>query len=216
MRDPSRRSRAQLLVLALACAVFVVLVGGVAWLVLRDLRGLAEKDVVPIVVAMAGVGVALVTTFAGPLFVDWLAEMRSGAALPGLTAAQLEAWCRVLRVAVLERRVRGTGSQLDQMVRQGTVIDLQAEERIEIKQSDLSRSRFRLQDRRLPWSKVSAEWDRAPGRMVILGEPGFGKTVAALTLLKHIDSIEAPTKPVAELFPLVEWYRWHADHPASA
>ncbi len=88
------------------------------------LHRLLEDDVVASVVAgVTGVGVALVTTFAGPLFVDWLAQKRRGPVPPGPTAAQLEAWRALLRVAVFDRRVRGEGSQLDQMVRQGTVID---------------------------------------------------------------------------------------------
>lgn len=196
--------------LVLGCAIFGILTGAVAWLILRDRPGWTGQAVAPVVVGAAGVGVALVTAFAGPLFVDWLAEKRAGPALPGPSAAQLEAWCAVLRVAVLERRVRGEGSQLDQMVRQGTVIDLRAEE-----QSNLARSRVSVQNRTLPWSQVTTEWDRASGRMVILGDPGYGKTIAALTLLKHINSTAGPPKPVAELFPLVEWYHWQAEHPGE-
>jgi hypothetical protein len=174
---------------------------------------LTEKDVTPIVVAAAGVGVALVTAFAGPIVVEWLAEKRGGPALPGLTAAQLEAWRGVLRIAVLERRVRGAGSQLDQMVRHGVVIDLRADERLKTKDGDLDRAPLRSKDRRLSWSRVTEEWDQSPGRVMILGEPGYGKTVAALTLLKHINGNEASSKPLAEMFPLVEWYHWHAEHP---
>src|SRR5437870_7363013 len=97
MRDPSIRSRGRLLMLALSCAVFGILAGAAAWLVLRGRPGWTGRDVASVVVGVAGVVVALVTTFAGPLFVNWLAEKRSGPALPGLTAAQLEAWRAVLR-----------------------------------------------------------------------------------------------------------------------
>src|SRR3989475_13335040 len=100
-----------MLMLVFGCALFGTLVGVVAWLALGGHHG-PHKDLASLVVAVAGVGVALVTTFARPLFVDWLAERRRGPAPPALPAARLEEWRALLRVAVLDRRVRGAGSQL--------------------------------------------------------------------------------------------------------
>jgi hypothetical protein len=117
--------------LAFACGAFGILIGTVTWFALRGRSGWTGRDVAAVVVGVTGVGVALVSTFAGPLFVDWLTQKRRGPVLPGLTAARLEAWRAVLRVAVLDRRVRGEGSQLDQMVRQGAVVDLWTEARSE-------------------------------------------------------------------------------------
>jgi hypothetical protein len=49
---------------------------------------------------------------------------------------------------------------------------------------------------------------------VVLGEAGYGKTVAALTLLAHVNGSGGDARPpVAELFSLGEWYGWAADHP---
>jgi predicted NACHT family NTPase len=57
--------------------------------------------------------------------------------------------------------------------------------------------------------------EASPGRLVILGDPGYGKTVAALTLVKHINARNEPGAIVAELFPLAEWQRWRGEHPDS-
>jgi len=63
--------------------------------------------------------------------------------------------------------------------------------------------------------RSTAQWDEARGRIAILGPAGYGKTVAALTLLKRINTIEAADAPLAELFQLSEWYRWQDEHPGG-
>jgi predicted NACHT family NTPase len=53
------------------------------------------------------------------------------------------------------------------------------------------------------------------GRLVILGEPGYGKTVAALTLIAHIDAHDEPGASVAEVFSLADWFAWQGQHPGA-
>jgi hypothetical protein len=97
----------------------------------------------------------------------------------------------------------------------GTVMPLRAEEGLDESSYEGGGPRLRARARTLDWSEIIGEWDEARGRMVILGPAGYGKTVAALTLLKHINTTEGANQPLAELFPLAEWYRWHAEHPVS-
>jgi hypothetical protein len=129
-------------------------------------------------------------------------------AAPGLRADAQREWAEALRTAVLKRRVRGADSQLVQMVRRPEVIDAGVKERIAADVSAQGKSRLKVGGKILPWSTITETWDEANGRLTVVGEPGYGKTVAALTLLKHINERADDQWPVAELFPLVEWYRW--------
>ncbi len=81
--------------------------------------------------------------------------------------------------------------------------------------SDPRRPRLRVGGHQLPWSALTHQWDTSEGRLVILGEPGYGKTVAALTLIAHINAADTPGAKVAELFSLADWYLWHADKPGA-
>ena len=47
-------------------------------------------------------------------------------------------------------------------------------------------------------------------------EPGYGKTVAALSLVKHINTHTKPGDSVAELFSLAEWQRWRGQRPDAS
>lgn len=124
-----------------------------------------------------------------------------------LAREQLEQWRAALRDDVDELRVAADG-QLDRLVRHGDVEDLPA------RHSDQTRLRVRVGARLVPWSEITRSWDRSPGRMVILGDPGYGKTVAALTLVAHINAQAAePGAPIAELFALADWQRWDGEHP---
>jgi hypothetical protein len=149
-----------------------------------------------------------------PLWDQWLKERFQGSAAkpPTLSADERKDWQEYVRRNVLARRAKGEDSQLEQMVSHTPTVDVGLKERVMATHHE-GRSRLKVGGRTLPWSQIAQEWDRAPGRMVILGDPGYGKTVAALTLLKHINaSNSGEAEPVAELFPLVEWYRWRERH----
>lgn len=77
----------------------------------------------------------------------------------------------------------------------------------------MGQPRLRIAGRVLPLSQLVEEWDKEPGRLVIIGDPGYGKTVAALTLVAHINQTERTSGVVAELFTLADWSRWARDHP---
>jgi NACHT domain len=158
-------------------------------------------------VGLALVGLGLV---AASLFVG---VERPALPLPVVSEEMIEKWRNSLRHTVLEKRFRGEESELHQMIRPGTVIDdLGAKERVDFRIEAQDRSRLQVRGRTVPWSELASEWDRAPGRMVILGQPGYGKTVAALMLVGHINTAGNPLERVAELFKLVEWHRWRAQH----
>jgi hypothetical protein len=148
--------------------------------------------------------------------VDRLLDRRrtERAALPEprrLTDELLERWRMALLVSVKHTRV-GDQGQLSKMVREGDPIDVNVA-RVD---HDSGRPRVRVGGRLVAWSEMTRRWDASPGRLVILGDPGYGKTVAALTLVKHINARDEPGCRVAEVFSLAEWQRWcamHADAP---
>lgn len=127
-----------------------------------------------------------------------------------LTSELLERWRASLLDAVTKLRV-DDGGQLAKMVRQGDPVDAKVA-RVD---HDAGRPRVRISGRLLAWSEITRRWEASPGRLVILGDPGYGKTVAALTLVKHINARAEPGASVAELFALAEWQRWRGEHPAA-
>lgn len=166
-------------------------------------RGLSESDAIAVAVGLGG---AILALFGGPLFIRWLDEVRDAC------RTDLDEWRSQLRIEIRNHRVRER-SQLAEMIRQGTVLDLQAADDLDLLATDAGQPRIRAQGRLVPMSNIAQQWDRSSPRMVILGEPGYGKTVAALILLSHVNgSPDSPGEPVAELFPLADWYRWRKRH----
>jgi hypothetical protein len=137
-------------------------------------------------------------------------ESQVAAAPGGVTAELGERWRATLLADIIRTRT-GDGGQLAKMVRQGDPIELKAV-RVDL---DAGRPRVRVDGRLLPWSEITRRWEAASGRLVILGDPGYGKTVAALTLLKHINAHSQPGDSVAELFSLSEWQRWRGEHQTA-
>jgi hypothetical protein len=198
------------LLLAAGCPLFAVAMGALAWVILRHRHGWSDKDVVTAALTTAGLALSFAIAFGGR-FLDSVVARPVAAG-----AVQLEEWRALLRAAVLRERIRKDGSHLRQMVRHGTVVDARAREQVDLFVDDLGRPRLRIRGRTVPFSEITRQWDQSPSRLVILGEPGYGKTVAALMLVAHINAeAEDPGQAVAELFPLAEWYRWHADHPGA-
>lgn len=210
-KAPSRRWL--LLGSALPFLLALLLLTIAVWFVFRS-RGWTDDKLAPILLTAAGLSLAIGTAFAG-----WLRLKKEVPAPAGPTEEGLEQWRVRLRQEVVRRRAGGRrsdvpqGSDLFQMLRGGTVIPLRGEERLDRSEYDLGRPRLQIRARTLDWSEITAQWDGARGRMAILGPAGYGKTVAALTLLKHINTTQAADAPLAELFPLAEWYRWQAEHP---
>jgi hypothetical protein len=159
----------------------------------------------------------LALTFAiavGGRLVDYLLDQeREGLPLPSPNAAQREEWQALLRTAVLKERVRKEDSDLRQMVRVGPIVDPKARDYVDLSMDDVARPRLRIRGRTVALSEITRQWDESPSRLVILGEPGYGKTVAALMLLEHINGNARGREAVAELFRLAEWHRWHVENP---
>ena len=135
---------------------------------------------------------------------------RETQAVDRLGRAILEEWRRWLRSAVLDTRVE-QGGQLDQMLAHGEDFDPTA---TVVDPGDW-RPVVQVNGQVLAWSEMVTQWDSSRGRMVILGEPGYGKTIAALTLIAHTNSNDQPHESVAELFSLADWYHWHGEHSAA-
>ncbi len=127
-----------------------------------------------------------------------------------LSPEDLELWRKAVRSAVVQLRL-SAGQQLDTMIRQGDPVD-------PVARVDAYRPRVRVDGRLVAWSELTRRWDAAPRRLVVLGDPGYGKTIAALTLVKHINAkgAKTPGAPVAELFAPADWQRWRAEHPEAS
>jgi tetratricopeptide (TPR) repeat protein len=123
----------------------------------------------------------------------------------------IEACCVVLRHSVAERRA----AQLDQLMRDVPMLSRQVVDRFDLTREDQRHSWLRASGGTAAWSQVMNAWRRTPRRLVILGEPGYGKTVGALALLTRANATGRPGKAVAELFSLVDWFRWQAQHPGG-
>lgn len=223
MRDKNEGFR---FLLILACCLLMLppLLGLAAWLLFHDRRGWTRSDLEQVVGIAAGFGGVITVPFAQTLFAQWLAErrrqpgptitiaeVRGGSRIAVPTRVELEPWRTFMCNAVLHWQVRGQGSELDQILHTRSVGSLAAWEPVEAQVSH-GRSRLKVRGRIVPWSQLIHEWDQARGPLVVVGEPGYGKTVAALTLVEHVNLARKKDQPFAALLPLVEWSRWYADH----
>lgn len=181
------------LVAALACGTIVI------WLVVRGRPGWTDAGMAQAVTVAVAIAVALVTV----VVQIWTTRQQRSRSLDDLRAELVR--------AVAARRYEAKG-QLDQMLRWGPAMDMRAAEPAAVV-DDPEGPRLPVGPTTLTWSAISSEWTRAPGRLVVLGEPGYGKTVAALMLLKQVNAEKR--RALAEMFPLAEWFRWATAHPAG-
>lgn len=210
---PARRA-GWLLVYALGTLLGAAAVVVGVWLALDDRPGWGESEVSTTTTVAIAI-TTLLTVPAAALFSQWLSERRSRRPHPH--GDDVEAARAHLRQAIAEARTGPETSQLAQMVRQTKVLESSAAALETTTPDDgLGQPRIMVGDRVLSLSDIKAEWDRSSHRLVILGEPGYGKTVAALALLRHVNgAVDRPGQPIAELFPLFEWYAWQRGHPGG-
>jgi tetratricopeptide (TPR) repeat protein len=180
--------------------VFAALYAFAAWLIFDVLLG-SSKTGVLVAMAVAVALAAVQQVFAIRRFRG--SALRAAAAEAAMSTGNV---LQRLRSAVLERR----GPQLDQMMGSSAVLPRRAKDRFDLSRPDQRALWLRAGERAVTWSAIVKRWDHQPGLLVVLGEPGYGKTVAALSSLTRMNAREGSGQPVAELFPLLEWYRWQA------
>lgn len=210
-RQPRRDRR--LIAFVSACALFAALFGVATWLVV-SLASIPKEDQAIIVSITSGLGAALGAIFGQPVFAVWLQRHLEGPVPSELTTAELGDWVVTLREAALDRRVRGVRSQREQMLRGGALVDPDVPSDAGVQIGEAGRPRIRIGGTPKPWSEIVGAWAASKGRMVVLGDPGYGKTVAALTLVEHIN--RGGGDVVAEIFPLAEWHTWSAGRDEDA
>jgi hypothetical protein len=180
----------------------VLLLGPVlAWVLVDDRHGWTTTDI------LAAVTVGVTISGALAMMLDRRlgqrqAERDTPVVPEGLSRERLEEWRVWLHSAIVEARVE-QGGQLDLMVRYGEALDLN----VSLADGDSRLPRLSVGGQLLAWSEIKREWDESRGR-----EPGYGKTVAALTLVAHINESDKAGAGVAELFSLADWYLWQAEH----
>ncbi|TVZ03734.1 hypothetical protein EAS64_14800 [Trebonia kvetii] len=187
----------------------LALVSGVAlpvvtWFALKSDHDWSIDEKLAIVGIIASIGAGIASTVAGPGFTQWLAEITDKhPSKQGELHDPAHSQIKWLRTQILSRRLYGPHSTLE---RQGVVGDLF---NLNSKSFSISESgRLVVRGRKFLVTQIAEIWSQDPRRMVILGEPGYGKTTTALVLLGQINSVNDRALPVAELFPLSEWYRW--------
>ncbi|MDW5594243.1 hypothetical protein VSS74_07845 [Conexibacter stalactiti] len=184
------------LALSLALAVCGLVGGGIAWLLTGDWRAVGAIGGI-----CGGFGASLQAVVAQHM------TARHTPVAPAMpTAQELEPWRAALRLHVLAARVRA-GSQLDRMLAYPVISNTVRE-----LHRDASSARIVLRGPTLSWSAIVASWAASPQRTVLLGEPGMGKTIAALTLIAEVNASASGGRPVAELFPLSRWDTWSSRH----
>lgn len=202
----------RLLALALLVAGCGAVSGAVGWAFARLVLDLQGDSLTLWVSVVSGAGVLLGGVVGQPLFDAALSRhLEQTSRAP--SAETLDRWQALLQTAVLRRRVRGERSQREQMLRGNVLIDPVIAPQITLHSDASGRPRVRVQGPHEAWSAVIDRWAHTEGRMVILGDPGYGKTLAALALISHVTQSGSR---VADLFPLVDWHAWAAGREDAA
>lgn len=204
----------RLIVLAAAVGLFGATLGLATLLLASLLFQPDDEQLVMWVTIASGVGAVIGGAFGQPLFSAGLDRLLINVVEPPLPAPEeLDRWAQLLRDAVLRRRVRAPKSQREQMLRGKALMELAVTQDLNLHPGRGGRPHIRAGNGSEPFSRLSERWEATQGRLVILGEPGYGKTFAALALIDHVNKGD---RRVAELFPLVEWHSWSAgrDEPA--
>ncbi|HEV7806512.1 MAG TPA: NACHT domain-containing protein [Solirubrobacteraceae bacterium] len=197
-----KRAPRKLIWLTGACAISAFAASIAGWQLLGD-RSIG----IPLVVAAL---VAVFVMVGQPLLGEWLTARRADALDDPIDKDALLRWQEALRIAILERRAR-EGSQLDDA--------LGAEELVAMRASGLvmpaadNGNRIRIDGATRAWTDVVSDPDLSTTRVVVLGDRGYGKTVAMLTLVKAINARDGQGGRLVELFALSEWFRWRQVYP---
>jgi hypothetical protein len=212
MPDLGTRSR-RLIALAVTIAVCAALSGAFAWLVARFALGLAGEQLALAVTIVSSAAAVLAGVLGQPLLSAGLMGLMERREPPGPSREELDGWAALIRVAVLGRRVLGARSQREQMLRRGVLLDLPVSPDLDVRRGRAGRPHVRFDGRSETWTGLREHWSAAEGRLVIIGDPGYGKTFAALALIEHVNR---GNEQVAELFPLAEWHAWSAGREEPA
>jgi hypothetical protein len=200
----SKATRSRSVIFLMATLAFVIgiwLVPYVTWLTIRTNSAWSADEKLAILAIAATIGTGIAATISGPGLTQWLAEIRKGASSPDEEArGSLLSQINLLRTEVLSRRLHGQGSTLERHVFFGDVFNTRTKE-FTISDS----GRLAVRGQKFAINQIAEVWAQDPRRMVILGEPGYGKTVTSLILLGQVNSTN---ELVAELFPLSEWHLW--------
>ena len=202
-----RRANSRRITVICLLIAFAALVPSLVWLLSATVAGWSQST--------TGVAVALAAALAGgianilgqPLFASILPPVTDDVA-PGTTP--LDRWQFRLSMAITARPLRPIGGLRGLEAPTRHTIDMPARDDVRLLFDDGRSQRLRVSGRARPWTQVSADYEAAPCRLLILAEPGYGKTVAAHDLVRRIN-LQRPLSHVAEVLSVADWYHWWAD-----
>ena len=125
------------------------------------------------------------------------------------TSAELDTLVPQLRSAVINERLSDRSSLINRL---GGELNLAMRT---IVREPGNFAGWRLSDRTsVRLERLPQHFLRHRMRLVLLGEPGSGKSLAALRILEHINKHEVGGRiRLAEAFPLASWGAWHVAQP---
>lgn len=193
--------RRRLFFTAVIVTFFAVAFGGIGILVEQKLLGLQGETLV----LWASFAITAGGVFGNAVGTPLFAASLEGLVIPKPPAPppthELDNLLASLRDEVLRRRDR----QREQMLRGSTIMRQLVTPNLELRAGRAGKPVIRVGGDPAARADLTHAWDESGGRLVVLGKPGYGKTFAALTLIRKINR---RGEQVADLFSLSEWYVW--------
>jgi hypothetical protein len=215
---PTRSRPVRPLLISLAIFAICSSVVVVGWLVIvrpKHLDAAGSWAVLAVVVAVVAIPTQI---FAAPYFNRWVDREGGPFAVPLPTREEIDSLRKALKLGILSTRIDSGRpgaykAQLASMVTTSELMNVGCQRCEWINSPSGGAAKLRIFGPRLNVDDVAIAWAEAPSRLVVLGLPGAGKSVTALSIVGQVTKRAVGGAPLAELFSLAEWAAWHQSHP---